>query len=325
MDIKNTTTKKIKSSLSIFANKLIDYAGMFPPASLGIYNSYSNFLRYYDSSYSWMLSRFIIPAVKLSDLGDIYSNFDVTKKVPLAVLLTGDESSKKFLDVLKNDLKLVNDFLANHEDRVILEAFETKLPAELYSDLKSIKEFLTQVSSLLEKKLKTKVEVFFESPPDINMPTLIDALTEFNKENNCNYGYKLRTGGIEPSAFPDAGQISTVLKICRNHEVPLKFTAGLHHPLRQYDDSVKTSMHGFLNIFTAGIINCTHDINRHEIQEILLDENIDDFEFHENYFQWKNLVVLNSSIDETRKKYLLSFGSCSFEDPVEDLKELEIL
>ncbi|RPI16776.1 MAG: hypothetical protein EHM58_11220 [Ignavibacteriae bacterium] len=324
MDIKNTSTK-ITSSLSIFTNKLIDYAGLFPPASLGIYNSYSNFLRYYDSPYGFMLSRFIIPSKKLPELADIYSHFDVTKQAPLSVLFTGGDTAKQFIDELKNDIKLVNEFITKHEERVILESFETKLPADLFSDLKGIKEFFVAISSFVEKELKSTVNIFFEAPPDINMPTLIDALTEFNKEHGRSYGYKLRTGGLEASAFPDAGHISTVLKICRNHEVPVKFTAGLHHPLRRYEESVKTIMHGFLNIFTAGIINCTHDINRHEIQEILLDDNIDNFEFHENYFQWKNLVVLNSSISDARKRFLISFGSCSFEEPIEDLKELELL
>jgi hypothetical protein len=78
-------------------------------------------------------------------------------------------------------------------------------------------------------------------------------------------------------------------------------------------------------MFSAAILNCTHNINRHEIKEILLDENADNFEFHDTFFKWKNLIVMNSLIEDARKDFIISFGSCSFEEPVEDLKELGIL
>jgi hypothetical protein len=34
---------------------------------------------------------------------------------------------------------------------------------------------------------------------------------------------------------------------------------------------------------------------------------------------------MNSLIEDARKDFIISFGSCSFEEPVEDLKELGIL
>ncbi len=55
-----------KSSLKNFLSKIIDYAGMFPPANLDLKSAFNNYLDYISNSpYSWMLAKFIIPASKL--------------------------------------------------------------------------------------------------------------------------------------------------------------------------------------------------------------------------------------------------------------------
>jgi hypothetical protein len=272
-----------------------------------------------------MLAKFIIPASKLSELAEIYGRFDVSQEVPLSILFNASETEEAFNTKFKNDIKFVKDFRENLGEKASAESFEVKVPVDIKDDEDKLKRFLENIHSALEKKLKINVPVFFESPADNVMPIVIESIMQFNRENKTRYGYKLRTGGLEKSAFPDAGVIATALKIAQNHELPVKFTAGLHHPFRRFDESVQTHMHGFINMFSAAILNCTHNINRHEIKEILLDENADNFEFHDTFFKWKNLIVMNSLIEDARKDFIISFGSCSFEEPVEDLKELGIL
>jgi hypothetical protein len=312
-------------SLNLFLNGIIDYAGLFPPANLTLHNSYSNYLKYMESPHSRMLAKFIIPAGKLSDLAEIYERFDVNNKVPLSVLFNEAETEDAFNINLKNDIKAIKEFREKIADKAAAEAFELKVPADIKDDEEKLKRFLVNINSNIEKKLKLDVPVFFESPADAVMPVVIEAISSFNKETKTRYGFKLRTGGVKKSYFPDAGVIATAIKIAQNHELPIKFTAGLHHPFRHFNEGVQTYMHGFINMFAASVLNCSHNINRHEIKEILLDENPDNFEFHDTFFKWKNLVVLNSLIEDARKDYIISFGSCSFEEPIDDLKVLELI
>src|SRR5262249_54512590 len=64
--------------------------------------------------------------------------------------------------------------------------------------------------------------------------------------------FKLRCGGLEASTFPSVEQVSAAIAACRDASVPLKFTAGLHHPIRHFSGEVQTKMHGFINVFVAG-------------------------------------------------------------------------
>ncbi len=168
------------------------------------------------------------------------------------------------------------------------------------------------------------IHVFFESPPNENLNILIDAISAHNKSGGMS-GYKLRTGGVEASAFPPAEKIAHAVKTCINAGVPMKFTAGLHHPIRHYNESVKTKMYGFVNMFAAGFLNLCLNMSEDILVEILEDENPSDFRFLDGSFMWKEYAVLASRVKEVREKYLISFGSCSFDEPVDDLKNLGLL
>ena len=47
---------------------LIDYAGLFPPASLDLAAAVRNFTWYRLGDDNWMLGRFIVPASRLQDV-----------------------------------------------------------------------------------------------------------------------------------------------------------------------------------------------------------------------------------------------------------------
>ncbi|NIY15154.1 MAG: hypothetical protein GWM98_09725, partial [Nitrospinaceae bacterium] len=67
---------------------------------------------------------------------------------------------------------------------------------------------------------------------------------------------------------------------------PLKCTAGLHHPIRRYDESVQTKMHGFVNVFAAGIIAQAYQLPEHEVAAIIADENPAHFIFDDKMLTW---------------------------------------
>ena len=55
-------------SLRILLSDAIDYAGLFPPASLDMPAAAENFARYLNCEFRWMLGRFVVPAERLAEL-----------------------------------------------------------------------------------------------------------------------------------------------------------------------------------------------------------------------------------------------------------------
>ncbi len=125
-------------------------------------------------------------------------------------------------------------------------------------------------------------------------------------------------------AFPFPEQVARAIAAARDAGVPMKATAGLHHPVRHYNGGVQTKMHGFLNVFGAGVLAVTHGLSVEQIQNILEDEDPASFIFDESGFAWKNIHASNEQIARARQN-VVSFGSCSFDEPREDLQALGFL
>ena len=107
-----------------------------------------------------------------------------------------------------------------------------------------------------------------------------------------------------------------------NNNVKLKFTAGLHHPIRHFNEQIGTKMHGFVNVFGAALLFYTNKINKNTLIEALEDENPNNFNFKNSSFSWKNNSLPVKEIVVLRDEALLSYGSCSFDEPRDDLKDL---
>ncbi len=131
---------------------------------------------------------------------------------------------------------------------------------------------------------------------------------------------KIRTGGVTPEMFPDAAYIAQFLEACARENVAFKATAGLHHPLRCYRpltysvDGPSGWMYGFLNLFTAAVL-ARRGVPASELEPILLAESA------------SHLPPLTemAEIASVRRDFAISFGSCSFEEPIADLKALKLL
>ena len=135
---------------------------------------------------------------------------------------------------------------------------------------------------------------------------------------------KIRTGGITPDAFPAIDDVAAFIRACKEKGVAFKATAGLHHPLRcvkplTYDTHAPTgTMHGFLNVFMAAAIP-------HRAEEILREEDPRAFSFDDEKAAWGEEQVDVKDIEKMRETFAISFGSCSFEEPISDLRALSLL
>jgi hypothetical protein len=166
--------------------------------------------------------------------------------------------------------------------------------------------------------------VFWEAPPDRAEQTIV-LLAEHNSgQDLATFGYKLRTGGVTADAFPTSAQIARALVTPATHQLAIKFTAGLHHPIRQYRGEVKTTMHGFLNVLGAAVLAAEHRWDAHQTSIMLDDENRESFSFTEDYFEWREWKIDVERL-QYRRKFVASFGSCSFDEPRDDLRALGFL
>ena len=118
-----------------------------------------------------------------------------------------------------------------------------------------------------------------------------------------NAGVKLRCGG---EAVPSAETVAQFLLTAAARRLPIKFTAGLHNALPA------GGQHGFINIFCAAFAAYSGETS---IESILA---VRDFRFFEDHMRCVDRVFTSEKIAELRKS-VVSFGSCSFLEPVESL------
>ena len=138
---------------------------------------------------------------------------------------------------------------------------------------------------------------------------------------------KIRTGGLTPDTVPSSEDVAEFLHRAAARRLPFKATAGLHHPIRSNRaltyaaDSPRAVMHGFVNVFVAAAFASLHTEQR-LLVDILNESDPAAFQFLDGEMLCRGLGLGTSQISEARHDFAHSFGSCSFEEPIADLKAL---
>jgi hypothetical protein len=227
-------------------------------------------------------------------------------------------------------MQLVNAFEHQQHGRAMVDVLEIKLPdagdvlPPLLRD--SWKTRLFDAAPILGG-LASDTAIFVEAPMGghwlARLSAAIEAIAEFNsKASGRRLGFKLRCGGLDASAFPPTEQVALALTLCREMDVPFKATAGLHHPIRRFDSGVQTTMHGFINVFGAGTVLNAAGLGLQPLFQILDDEDASSFHFDGGSFRWRDVSVATADIVAQRRHSMISFGSCSFDEPRDDLRAL---
>lgn len=285
---------------------VIDYAGLFPPAKLSMAESVENYLRYRsDQDRGWILDRFVCTASRLSELAAALDPYD--NILPVAVSVVGT-SGDGWEDNLSADATSMTSFIGQAGNRADLEAYEIRIP-----DHENLQSYL------FDLKAFNQVEVFCELPWGPSVADSIGLLAEAEW-----VGAKARTGGLDAFAFPSHEYLGTFLQQCVQLEVPFKLTAGLHHPIRSHRDEVGTKMHGFLNVLTAATMLSVHDLTQKETISILDSENPDDFVFNNSTLRFGEWAADVEDIADARNLFI-GIGSCSVDEPLDDLRELKLI
>ena len=328
-----------KSVHNFFAN-LIDYAGLFPPAELEMQEAWQEFCALRDTEYRWMLPNFICPASRLEELIKYFRKTSSDSGIfPFSILGSGGKDGSTFLSNMQKDVRLIADFLSfNRKDSVVVNIFETAFPPQaiINGGQLEVHDIFRVTNDSISPVLNEPGMIFYElsvlEPEWDIIQSFIEAISAYNDSARIEsfteaqhlVGFKMRCGGVTAGAFPTVDTLSGVVSLCRKHKVPLKATAGLHHPIRHFDSALKTKMHGFINLIGAVILAYCHRLNIDQIRKIISDEDAESFSFSDDFFRWQDCEANEAQITSARRQAFLSFGSCCIDEPIDDLKALGI-
>ena len=141
---------------------------------------------------------------------------------------------------------------------------------------------------------------------------------------------KIRTGGVTADMIPSPEEVAAFLLECARLRLAFKATAGLHHairseyPLTYEPGSARTTMHGFLNLLIASALAWRGAIEA-TVRGALEERDAHAFRFDEDEGAWREHRLALKELAGARAEFITGFGSCSFEEPVAELKALGLL
>ncbi len=280
----------------------IDYAGLFPPAALDMRTAISNYASYRTGNDASLLGRFVAPATRLGELAEELESLDPPGATINVSAVLGAN--------LAADIQSVIAFNARVK-RAAVDSLEAKAdrPGAIYE---------------LASGRSATLEVFVELPLDGELELLVDAVRAVGARA------KVRTGGVTTEAFPSARSVVHFMRACLDAVVPFKATAGLHHPvtgtyaLTYAPDSPRGTMFGFLNVFLAAAF-LTMGMSDEDATRLIDDRDASAFVFGEQGVEWRGRRIDTAHLAATHERVFGSFGSCSFREPVDDLRSMALL
>ncbi len=298
------------ASARVLLAELIDYAGLFPPAGLSMPAAVTQYAEHLRTESAWMLGRFIIPAARLQEMEGAASGLlptDAAAPPWRLSLLSGGDAVE--------DAELVWSFNERHArgaaGRAVIDTLELKA-ADAGAAERAARATPAGVTAYVEIPIA-------EDPAD-----LIGVL------RGAGARAKIRTGGVTAEAFPAPAPVARFIRAAVDAAVPFKATAGLHHPLRgdyrlTYESgSAIGAMYGFLNIFLAAGF-AAQGLALAELEAVLTEGEPGAFRLDEAGASWRGRRLDLDDLRHLRARGATAFGSCSFSEPVDDLRALHIL
>lgn len=306
-----------------FLTRLIDDAGLFPPASLPMTEAARSHREHRGGTEGWVLGRFLCPASRLEELLPEIPEQDAADPWRVSVILDGTGGG--FARAVAEDLTSVGRFAKEATGRAVVELVEARLPPT--QPERAVSELVDAVRAA---GLPSTVAPFAELPPSAEIRGVIEAIASARGDRAADDlcgppGAKLRCGGPTPDLVPSPARVAEFVEACRDLEVPFKATAGLHHPFRHVDGATGHEQHGFVNLVGAAIVALTDGAEATTLEAIVADRDPGAFALDAQGFRWHDHHSGPAAIDAARATLFTAYGSCSFEEPVEDLRALGVL
>ena len=297
----------LSPTLRALLDGAIDYAGLFPPARLSMKEAVERYGDYLQSPYAWALGRFVVQASRLEEFLSARRMVGQGQRSWALSALLGSNTV--------TECGIIRGFNTLAGEVAHVDSAETRVTNPASG--------VTQLTEIV-KALPSSIRVFCELPLGTNTRQLVRATRQ------ANSFAKVRTGGVTSDAFPASADLAEFILACAEAALAFKATAGLHHPCRgnyplTYDPGASRGMmFGFLNVLVAATL-ARRGAKRDQIVEVLEAGECSRFCFDDDGLVWRDVRVSREEIEHSRREFVLSFGSCSFEEPIEDLRRLSLL
>jgi hypothetical protein len=274
---------------------LFDYAGLYPPASLGLLSASNNYLAYARGKNSSALGRFII---NVESLGELRAMVD-------------DSLGQFRISAIVNDVAGLDAVDEETRKGMRIESVEIKC-----ADAEEI--------GRIAQKVPSQITAWFEVPMNASGRAALGAIS------SAAARAKIRMGGAVPEAIPSVSETVQMLVALAELRLPFKATAGLHHPVRSrraltyQAQSPQGTMHGFVNLCCAASVIHLGG-NARDAEKLLEEEDAGAWQVGKDAIQWRDLKWTKDQLATIRGEFLSGIGTCSFEEPMQDLERLEWL
>lgn len=277
---------------------LVDYAGLFPPASLDMMSAVRRYREYLTGEERWALGRFVVPAARLGEFSAAFNEVCCGEREPvwgLSVLGSGDAAADT-------------------------AAIAGLARGAVSIDCVELKAGSVADAERLLAGLPSELLAYVEFEPG-HAAEMLPVLARFGARA------KIRMGGVTAEAFPSVEVVADFLAACSRARMAFKATAGLHHAVRgayrlTYEPgSARATMHGFANVFLAAVL-AWRDEGARAVRDTLAVEDGSAFVFGEDDVRWLGLSAGIDEIEVVRREFAVSYGSCSFMEPLEEVGAL---
>ncbi|HSM02204.1 MAG TPA: hypothetical protein VK960_07210 [Acidimicrobiia bacterium] len=284
---------------------LIDYAGLFPPTELDMESAVAEYRAARSGAGAWIVDRFLCTVTRLEELGGVLTRAMEPGEPAwrVSAVAAGD---------LDSEVGLIEAFDAEMGGAASVRVVETKVPPG------DLAVWAARAVRALDQL------VFFEIPWQAGVDVALDALVAAREDTRHSLGAKIRTGGLSADDFPPPEAVAAFIAACHERSLPMKATAGLHHPFRHLDPDTGFTRHGFLNLLAAAALaNAGESLDT--LARVVADDDAGAFSFDRSGLRWRGHSVSAADLQDTRRSLFVAYGSCSFDEPVEDLTALGVL
>lgn len=301
---------------------LVDYAGVFPPASLALDAAVDEYRANRRGPHAWLQGRFLCPTSQIESLAGLLTATMITGEAPWAVGAIFDEP-------LGAAALHAGVFDRHMDPAARVTGVEVRAPADA-ADGRDVDDAAALMRPAVEAagSIGSEVEIYLEvARTDAwrrGIPNAVAAIGRLRRDLLVPVGAKLRTGGLQPDTFPSPGELARFVVSCRTAGIPFKVTAGLHHPVRHHDPDLGVMRHGFLNVLVAAAL-AAEGADETEIEAAVADHDQAAFTAGRAGLRWHDRRFGAATLREVRSSMFAGYGSCSFVEPVEDLVAMGIL
>ena len=278
---------------------LIDDAATFPPGNAPLPDAVAAHQRHRQAWYASVVGPFLVSDVRLAELSRLLSEDDAYAAEPLRCVAVVTGGAGSLGPVLTR---------ASGEPRLDLRGVEIAL-----RDEDDLARNARRVMAALDTSLPEGVTVSIELPGPAEgsaWSAAADVVAEYG------HRLKFRTGGDTPQAHPDPAEMAVAITAAIDREVAFKCTAGLHHAVRNTAPDTGFDQHGFLNVLlaTRAVLDGARE---DDVVRVLAERDPSAIA--------SAFADLDDEVAARLRRWFVSFGSCSIDEPVADLVELGLL